>query len=80
MNKDNMNRLEMILDKAREIFGDDAVTISTPFQEAQGYDSMALMQFLIELEGHFGVSLTEANISRDSTSLEVAEIIDRLER
>jgi 3-oxoacyl-[acyl-carrier-protein] synthase-3 len=72
-----MDILATIINKAKEVFDDITLSESTSFQLAQGYDSMVMVQFLIELEEEFGVLLTESEIFGDSNSLELAEIIDR---
>lgn len=64
-----------VIKLAREIFDDEQLELTTKLEEAYGYDSMAHVQFIVELEGVFNISLEDGEISRTQTFEEVWKVV-----
>lgn len=72
-----MSMIEEILTIARETLEDKNLSGSSRLQEGTGYDSMAHVQFVIELEAHFNMKLKEEEILPHYTLEEIMNFIKR---
>lgn len=70
-----MSEIEKVLEIARRVFRDYDLQESSQLHEADGYDSMEHVQFLCELEEVFGVEITDTEILRNHTILEVVDVV-----
>ena len=66
-----------ILNIARKIFKDQDLQMSSSLHDAEGYDSMEHVQFLLELEGLFGVEISDTEVLRNHTIQEVVEVVQK---
>lgn len=64
-----------ILQMAQEVLQDSTLTLDSPLAAAEGCDSLNLIQFSIELEKKYSVSLEEGEIDDTLTVGKVAELI-----
>jgi acyl carrier protein len=72
-----MSDLETVLHLAREVFADESLTAAKPLDQAFGYDSMVMVQFIIEIEKHFGVDLMEEGFAISSTAEDIALLVSQ---
>lgn len=64
---------------AKETFGDDTIKIDTIIGAIESYDSMAMVQFMIDIEAGFGIELKDDAIDKAMTIQEVWTIIEQKE-
>jgi acyl carrier protein len=72
-----MVNIDAVLQVARETLNDIKLTAASKLEDAEGFDSMAYVQLMIDLEAQFNINLADENIPRTSTIEEVFEIIKR---
>lgn len=65
-----------LLKIARNIFKDESIKLDSYLEDAEYYDSMAQIQFVIELENHYKVDIEQEEILPEMTFQEVLEIIN----
>lgn len=70
-----MNFLEQVLEIAKETFNDDDISIDSKIEDAKGFDSMALVQFIIELETNLDIRIDEDEIPRTLSFKELNDIL-----
>jgi acyl carrier protein len=73
-----MSSLKELQDLIQEKYGLDPATLD-PYasMRASGVDSLALVEFLFEVEDKYGISIPDNNPNLD-TLAELAEIVDQL--
>lgn len=74
-----MDTLDSITTLAAKQFGVDPTTIDAdvPLQQL-GADSLGLLEFLFELEDHFGVPIPQDSVATVGSLRELAAVIDGL--
>ncbi len=74
-----MTTLSAITDLASKQFGRDAADIDAdaPFDK-MGADSLGMLEFLFELEDHFGISIPQEDAVKASTIRSLAALVDQL--
>lgn len=68
-----------LLELAKEIFSDETIGIDTIVETIEAYDSMGMVQFMIDIETKFGVELKEDTINKTMTINEIWAIIEKKE-
>lgn len=71
-----MTTLDKTLELAQEIFDDKTITTTSKIQDASGYDSMAVAQFLTVLEQEFEINLIDLDASEFSTVAEFTREVE----
>ena len=66
-----------IIEYAKETFKEPEMTLQSVLNEAEGYDSMAHVQFLVDIEDWCGVQLEDSEVRRDHTVRDVVEIVEK---
>jgi acyl carrier protein len=74
-----MTTLSEITDLAAKQFGSDpaAIDVDATFDKL-GADSLGMLEFLFELEDHFGVSIPQEDVVKANSVRALAELLDRL--
>ncbi|KPF50639.1 acyl carrier protein [Rubrivivax rivuli] len=73
-----MSSLKELQDLIQEKYGLDPATLDPhASMRASGVDSLALVEFLFEVEDKYGISIPDNNPNLD-TLAELAEIVDQL--
>ncbi|MBC2581440.1 acyl carrier protein [Clostridium sp. DJ247] len=72
-----MNILEQVISIAKENFNDEELNPTVKIEDVNGFDSMALVQFTIELETNFNVEINDEEISRSLTFQELSDILEK---
>ena len=73
-----MERAEVeknILEFARNTFKEPEMNLQSVLNEAEGYDSMAHVQFLVDIEDWCGVELDDSEVRRDHMLKDVVELV-----
>lgn len=71
-----MDIAKKILLIAQEVFMDNTLTEKSHVAAAIGYDSMAMIQFILELESEFKISLEDVEITKNHFIEQIANIIE----
>ena len=69
--------LAILKENTSEMFENLEVTDSTRFIEDMGFDSVSLMQFIIELEEEFGIEFIDINFEQIET---VGNMVDYIQK
>ena len=74
-----MTTLSAITDLAAKQFGRDAadIDVDAPFAKL-GADSLGMLEFLFELEDHFGIAIPQEDAVKASTIRSLATLVDQL--
>ena len=74
-----MTTISEITDLASKQFGRDAATIDVDATfDKLGADSLGMLEFLFELEDHFGISIPQDDAVKANSVRALAELVDRL--
>ena len=68
-----------LIDLAKETFGDETIGSETIIGTIETYDSMGMVQFMIDIETNFEVELKEDTIDNTMTINEIWSIIEQQE-
>lgn len=71
-----MDLLEEIMLLCKDIFEDDNLKPESKIEDAEGFDSMNLVQLIIELETNFNIEINDDEVKR---TLTFAELADKLQ-
>lgn len=63
--------LDKIITIAKETFSDEGLNADSKLEDAKGFDSMALVQFIIELESNLDMEIKDEDIDRTFTLVEL---------
>lgn len=68
---------EKVLELARSAFKEPDMALQSVLNEAEGYDSMAHVQFLVDIEDWCGLELADTEVRRDHMLKDVVELVER---
>ena len=75
----DMTTLDSLKDLAAKQFGGDPATVDVNAGiETLGLDSLGFLEFLFELEDHFGIAIPQERVTGVRTLAELAVVIDDL--
>jgi acyl carrier protein len=75
----NMTTLDSLKELAAKQFGGDPASIdANAGVDTLGLDSLGFLEFLFELEDHFGISIPQERVTGVRTLAELATVIDEL--
>lgn len=67
---------QKVLALAQEHFRAPELDFQSQLQEGPGYDSMSHVEFLLELEEHYGAEIKDEEVRRDDTVQRVLELVE----
>lgn len=70
--------LETIVSVAQETFSDDELKANVPLEKAKGFDSMAMVQFIMELETAFEIDIDDDQIIKRLTCNDVEALLKNM--
>lgn len=68
--------LDMIMTLAADVFVDDDILPSTRLEETKRFDSMNLVQFIIELSGMLDMDIEDEEVDKTMTFAELAKNLE----
>ncbi len=68
--------LDMIMTLATDVFLDDDILPSTRLEETKRFDSMNLVQFIIELSGMLDMDIEDEEVDKTMTFAELAKNLE----
>lgn len=68
--------LDMIMTLATDVFEDDYILPSTRLEETKRFDSMNLVQFIIELSGMLDMDIEDEEVDKTMTFAELAKNLE----
>jgi acyl carrier protein len=72
------NRMAMVTEILCDVIGDDDIVLTreTTAADAQGWDSLANVRFMLALERHFNVRFAAAEVARLANVGDLLDLID----
>ena len=70
--------LDIIMTLATDIFEDDDILPTSRLEEAKRFDSMNLVQFIIELSGTLDMDIEDEEVEKTMTFAELAKLKNNL--
>lgn len=67
--------LETIISVAQDTFSDENLKADSRLEEAQGFDSMAMIQFVMELETALDLEISDEKILKTLTCTDIEGIL-----
>ncbi|WAJ25255.1 hypothetical protein [Lacrimispora xylanolytica] len=68
--------LDIIMTLATDIFEDDDILSTSRLEEAKRFDSMNLVQFIIELSGTLDMDIEDEEVEKTMTFAELAKNLE----
>lgn len=68
--------LDIIMALATDVFEDDDILPNSRLEEAKRFDSMNLVQFIIELSGTLDIEIEDEEVEKTMTFAELAKNLD----
>lgn len=68
--------LDIIMALATDVFEDDDILPNSRLEEAKRFDSMNLVQFIIELSGTLDMEIEDEEVEKTMTFAELAKNLD----
>lgn len=71
-----MDLLGQIMEIAKDTFGDKGLQPENRIEEAKNFDSMNLVQFIIELESNLCLMMDDDEVKRDMSFTELTRMLE----